>query len=128
MPFLLAQMAQYEHLPIYKRAMDLTIYIENIVRGFSRYHKYTLGTELRNQSRRIVSLIIRANSEKNKLITLCSLRDTIEELKVMVRVCKEVKAFSNFKSFQTAAESAVSLSKQNEGWIKSLERRDKGGV
>ena len=121
-------MAQYEHLPIYKRAMDLTIYIENIVRGFSRYHKYTLGTELRNQSRRIVSLIIRANSEKNKLITLCSLRDTIEELKVMVRVCKEVKAFSNFKSFQTAAESAVSLSKQNEGWIKSLERRDKGGV
>ena len=38
-------MAQYEHLPIYKKAFDMTVYIENIVKGFSRYHKYTLGVE-----------------------------------------------------------------------------------
>ena len=42
-------MARYEHLPIYKKAMDLTIYFEKIVRNFSRYHKYTLGTELRGR-------------------------------------------------------------------------------
>jgi hypothetical protein len=42
-----AAMAHYEHLPIYKKAYDLTLYFENIVRNFSRYHKYTLGTELR---------------------------------------------------------------------------------
>ncbi len=40
-------MAQYEHLPIYKKAYDFALYYEKIVRGFSRYHKYTLGTELR---------------------------------------------------------------------------------
>ncbi len=39
-------MARYEHLPIYKKAMDLTVYLEKIVRNFSRYHKYTLGAEL----------------------------------------------------------------------------------
>jgi len=39
-------MARYEHLPIYKKAMDLAVYLEKIVRGFSRYHKYTLGSEL----------------------------------------------------------------------------------
>ncbi len=33
------EMARYEHLPIYKK--DLTIYLEKIVRNFSRYHKYT---------------------------------------------------------------------------------------
>ncbi len=38
-------MARYEHLPIYKKAMDLSIYFEKIVRNFSRYHKYTLGSE-----------------------------------------------------------------------------------
>jgi hypothetical protein len=42
-------MARYEHLPIYKGAMDLTIYFEKIVRNFSRYHKYTLGSELRQK-------------------------------------------------------------------------------
>lgn len=36
-------MARYEPLPIYKRAIDLTIYFEKIVRNFSRYHKYTLA-------------------------------------------------------------------------------------
>jgi len=39
-------MARYEHLPIYK-AMDLTVYLEKIVRNFSRYHKYThVGTRI----------------------------------------------------------------------------------
>jgi hypothetical protein len=39
-------MARYEHLPIYKKAMDLAIYFEQVVRNFSRYHKYTLGSEV----------------------------------------------------------------------------------
>ena len=32
-------MAQAEHLPIYKAAYDLCLYFEQIVQGFSRYHK-----------------------------------------------------------------------------------------
>lgn|SRR5574341_557498 len=82
-------MSQYEHLPIYRKAMDLAVYIENVVRGFSKYHKYTLGTDLRNLSRAVVRLIIRANSERDRLATLSTLRDTIEELKVCMRICKE---------------------------------------
>jgi len=115
-------MAQYEHLPIYKKAMDLAIYIENIVRGFSKYHKYTLGTDLRNLSRTVVRLIIKANSEKERSATLLLLRDTIEELKVCMRICKEVKAFKNFNSFVHGVEEVISLGKQNEGWIKSVGR------
>jgi hypothetical protein len=44
-------MARYEHLPIYKAALDMTVHFEKLVAGFSRYHKYTLGTELRESSR-----------------------------------------------------------------------------
>lgn len=54
-------MARYEHLPLYKTAMALKVYIETVVRSFSRYHKYTLGTDLRQQSRELVTVIIRAN-------------------------------------------------------------------
>lgn len=36
--------SENEYLPIYK--YDLTIYFEKIVRNFTRYHKYTLGSEL----------------------------------------------------------------------------------
>ena len=47
--------------------MDLTIYFEKIVRNFTRYHNYTLGSELREKSREIVGLIIKANSTVEKL-------------------------------------------------------------
>ncbi len=46
-------MAQYEHPPIYKKAMDVAVYFEKIVKNFSRYNKYTLGSELRKLSRDI---------------------------------------------------------------------------
>jgi hypothetical protein len=54
-------MARYEHLPIYRDAYDLTVHIEQIVRSFSRYHKYTLGTELRNKMRAVLERVIEAN-------------------------------------------------------------------
>ena len=57
-------MAQYEHLPIYRKAFDLTVHIENIVKGFSRYHKYTLGTDLRTISKEIVRQIISVDSSE----------------------------------------------------------------
>jgi hypothetical protein len=47
-------MARYEHLPIYKAALDLTVHLEKLVAGFSRYHKYTLGTEMRDGSRAVL--------------------------------------------------------------------------
>jgi hypothetical protein len=113
-------MAQYEHLPIYKKAMDMAVYIENLVRGFSRYHKYTLGTELRQLSHAILRLIIQANSQRQRHATLVALRDTVEALKVTLRLCKEVKAFGNFRSFAKAIEEAIGLSRQSEGWLKSV--------
>jgi CRISPR/Cas system CMR-associated protein Cmr1 (group 7 of RAMP superfamily) len=116
-------MAQYEHLPIYRKAFDLAVFLENTVRGFSRYHKYTLGTDLRDLSREIVRLVIRVNSEKEKLATLQEVRVAIEGLKVTARISKEVKAFNNFNTFKQVMAEAISLSKQCEGWIKSLRGR-----
>jgi hypothetical protein len=40
-------MARHEHLPIYKAALDMTVHLRELVAGFSRYHKYTPGTDLR---------------------------------------------------------------------------------
>ena len=40
-------MARYEHVPIYKTTMDLTVYLEQVVRNFSWDYTYTLGSDLR---------------------------------------------------------------------------------
>ncbi len=116
-------MARYEHLPIYKQALDVAVHFEKVVAGFSRYHKYTLGTELRNKSREIVSLIVKANAAQDKRPQLVKVREALDELLILVRISKEAKAFKSFKSFQYAIEQVVSVCRQNEGWLRSLKKK-----
>lgn len=88
-------MAQYEHLPIYKSALDLAVYLEKAVSGFSRYHKYSLGADLRRLARQNITLIVQSNSEQERLATLVLLRSSLEELMVCLglpRSCRCLKA------------------------------------
>lgn len=112
-------MALHENLPIYKKALDLTVYFEKIVKNFSRYHKYTVGTELRNLSREILSLIVKANSSYDKKEPLVKVREKLEDLKISIKICKEINAFRTFKSFEYSIRSVINIAKQNEGWLKS---------
>jgi hypothetical protein len=79
-------MARYEHLAIYKQALDVAVHFEQVVAGFSRYHKYTLGTELRNQSRAVVAAIVKANAARDKRAPLLVLRERLDELLITVRI------------------------------------------
>ena len=87
----------------------------------SRYHKYTLGTELRNKSREIVGTIIQANSEQEKREKLKALRSELDELLVLIRLAKEVQAFKSFDAYRFTVEQVASVCRQNEGWLRSLE-------
>ena len=98
-------MAHYEHLPIYKTAMDLVVYLEQVVRNFIRYHKYTLGSDLRLQSRELVTVIIRANSRREKLPVLYELRERLEGLHVLLRIGNEAQAFQKCTAYGRADNS-----------------------
>jgi len=115
-------MAQTEHLPIYKKAYELCLYFEQIVRNFSRYHKYSLGQDLRDGSRRALRLIVRANARRDRAGVLLELREEMEELKVLLRLCHDAKAFANFNSFEHAITCVTEIAKQNEGWLKSQQQ------
>ena len=118
-------MARYEHLPIFRASFDLAVHIEKIVKNFSRYHKYTLGTELRNQSRRIVESVIEANSNRNhRKEHLLALREKLEQLKVLARLCHESGAFQSTRSYLYVSEKIVGIAKQNEGWLKTQGKKN----
>ena len=95
--------------PFIRRRWTWWSYIEQVVRNFSRYHKYTLGSDLRQQSRELVTVIIRANSRRDKLPVLSDLRERVEGLQVLLRIGKEVRAFQRFESYAHAAELVVAL-------------------
>jgi len=49
---------------------------------------------------------------------LLELREELEELKVLLRLGQDVKAFASFNSFEHAITQVVEIAKQNEGWLK----------
>ena len=112
-------MSFHENLPIYKKALDLAVYIETIAGNFSRAHKYTIGTDLRNSSKKALLLIARANCAKDKKECLLELRDSIEEIKILIRVSKELKVFRSFTSFEHITRLTMDVAKQCEGWLRS---------
>jgi len=119
-------MARYEHLPIYKAAFDLAGHVEKIVRNFSRYHKYTLGTDLRNWSRTILRRIIEANSTSARRPVLLQLRQDLEWFKVLARLCHEAGGFASTRAYLYVSEQAVGIAKQNEGWLRQTGKSREG--
>ena len=117
-------MARYEHLPIYKGAMNLAIFLEINVKNMSRYHKYTIGSELRNKALRALSLVVRANSifGENRKNVLVELRIVLEEMRQIFFLAKETKALHSFNVYREGMEKLESLSRQNEGWLKSIKK------
>ena len=126
-------MDRYDHLPIYRAAFDLAVHLEQIVRHFDRYHKYTLGTDLRTGSRRILERIIEANESRERRRVLERLRQDLEQLKVLARLCHESGGFRSTRGYLYVAEQVVALARQNEGWLRSttahadLRHRDRSG-
>jgi hypothetical protein len=72
-------MAQVEHLPIYRTALKLAVHLETVVKGFPRYTKYTLGSELRAHGQQILLLIVRAHGNvAGRVERLRELRTAVE--------------------------------------------------
>ena len=110
---------RYENLPVYKKALDLARHFEAVVRGFDKYHKYTVGSELRLLAGKILILVAKANIKENRKICLSEAIEKLEEMKILVRLCKEIEAFRSFKSFEFASKSVIEVAKQCEGWMRS---------
>jgi hypothetical protein len=116
-------MARYEHLPIYKAAMDMAVFMENQVRNMSRYNKYAIGAELRKRALGALSFVVRANSTFNKIEPLTELRVILEEMRQLLFLGKETKALASFNMYKESMERLENLSRQNEGWLKSQKNR-----
>ena len=107
----------YDNLPIFKSALDLVVYIETIVKGFERYHKYTISEDLRTQSKELMFLIQRANMSEDRVSELVKLRNKCEEVKMLLRVIKELKAFKSFKQFEHSSKLTFNVCRQSQAWL-----------
>ncbi len=109
-------LSAYEKLPVYKKALDLTVYFETVVKNFNRHHKHVIGADLRNLSRRVVVLVSKANIRATRVQYLIEAIERLEELKIVIRVCQEMKIFKSARSYEYSSKAVIDLLKQCEGW------------
>ena len=110
-------MALHTQLPIYKVAYDLlsvsTDYVQNMPRPF----RVSIGGRVRDLCVDLVLLVFKANCARNKIPLLDSLLDRLEELNLLLRLCRD-KRFISIGQYAKAIELTTSVGKQANGWRK----------
>jgi hypothetical protein len=119
---------RYDNLPIYKSALNLCVYTETIVKNFDKYYKYTIGEDLRNTSKELLFLIHRANISIIKQEQLENLKNRCEDLKMLISLAKELKAFKSFKQFEYISKLTIEVCKQSQGWLNSSANKNNARV
>jgi len=114
----------YDNLNIYKTSLDISVYFEKIVFNFDRSHKYSIGNDLKNKARQISLQVIRANTSKTKLNEIEEILILIEELKFLIRLCKEINGFKNKNSYLYSSKLLTTLENQATTWKLYSQKRE----
>lgn len=118
-------MAQYSHLPIYTDAFILLREMYTRVPRFSKQYKYLIGGEIIKANIEAIRLILEINNTielKERKELLKNLIWCSESIIIFLRIANELKQLGGEKSYLYLLEKSVTLSKQAEGWRKSVSK------
>ena len=118
--------------PIYRDCRRLLLHTEEVVRRFSRYHKYTVGTDLRQQAMALMRGVhVAVYDRPNQPRHVQALVWQVDNYKLTLQLAIDVGAFvvsaganskktsPGFAAFETAAQLAGQIGKQCGGWQKA---------
>lgn len=118
-------MAQYSHLPIYTEAFVILRELYERVPQFNKQYKYLLGTEIIKANIEVIRLILEVNNTRDNIKRRDLLENLVwcsESIIILLRIANELKQLGGEKSYFYLLEKVVSLSKQAEGWRKSISK------
>ena len=102
----------------------MALSVDRAVHGWSRYHKYTSGAELRTLSRTVLKDIVAANDQRDSAERLRYLRQALtnlEMLKIMLRLAHDGGGCTSRKQYLHLAAQVVDIAKQLSAWARSTE-------
>ncbi len=112
-------MANYNDLPAYKASYDLVLEIFKQVKEFNKEYKYTIGENIKKESIKLLMLIYKANSTRDKGKIILRAREKLEVIRMLVRITKDLHQI-NTKKLVLLNKKIEKVSKQLTGWQKSL--------
>ena len=112
-------MGRYNEFPVYKASYDLLLDIFRFTKNISKEFKYTVGESLKKETTKLITLIYRANSKKDKYDVIQEARERIEIIRLFIRLMKDLKQIS-IKRFVLVNKQIENVSKQLTGWQKKI--------
>lgn len=109
-------MAQYNHLPIFQLAYQLTLEIHRATHQFPREYKYTLGQKLKEIVSDVLDMIVEANSTEEKTEILEEARLKLERLRIHLRLANDLEILG-LKRYEAFNRTLEEISKQLSGWL-----------
>jgi len=107
--------------PIVKLAERLLVDIEQAVRRFARFHKYSFGADLRAQAMKVARLAHRAWRDRARQAEwVGQLVWAVDDLKLSMQLGSRIRAFASFRQFEQLARLAADLGRQTGGWHRQL--------
>ncbi len=104
---------------IVKQASRVLRDVEAAVRGFARYHKYSVGERMRNQAWDAAVATHRVwRAKRDRGVEMERLVQAVDDLKLGLQLAKEVHAFKSFAQFEALAREVNDLGRQCGGWAK----------
>jgi hypothetical protein len=103
--------------PIVKLTETVLVEIEQAVRGFARYHKYTVGADLRRDALAVARTAIRAwRDPAGRTERLAALDTAVDDLKLTMQLAQRLEAFKSFRQFEALARTISNLGRQCGAW------------
>lgn len=114
---------------IARKAERLAVDIENAVRGFARYNKYTLGTDLRTAAMLVVKVCNRVWRDRSRQHHWASeLVWVVDELKLALQLASQLRAFKSFKQFEAIICQADEVGRCAGGWKRTLHAKSQNSA
>ena len=108
-------MALYSELPVYKSTYRLLLKLVGMSVGWQKDYRYTLGQELKAELIDLLVKVYRANSTQEKSGILSSARESIERVKIYIRLLRDLHQIGEDR-YATLADEAAGISKQLSAW------------
>jgi hypothetical protein len=108
--------------PIARLSHRILADVENAVRRFPRFHKFSVGADLRFQAMQVARCIHKAwRDPEHRLPRVMELCSAVDDLKISMQLGKQVRAFGSFAEFEALARLVNELGQQSGGWLKKLQ-------
>ena len=102
-----------------KLSQRILLEVEQAAGEFAKKHRYRLGDELRANARDVVRTANRAwRTHIDRGAAIAALSTAIDELKITLQLCQDIRAFSGFSRFEQLITVAHDLGRRCGGWQK----------